>query len=65
MTTFDDPSVIDAELHLLDHVLDCEVCLSVVTNLSVSTKLCETKCPEYRALMRGVPEVPDSTENLL
>jgi len=36
---------------ILDHVMECDVCMAVVASLHSPTSLCEERCPEYRALL--------------
>jgi hypothetical protein len=36
---------------ILEHVMECDVCMAVVASLQSPTSLCEARCPEYRALL--------------
>ncbi len=36
---------------ILEHILDCDLCLDVICDPRVSTQLCESRCPEYRRLI--------------
>lgn len=36
---------------VVNHILDCDTCLSVVSDLQLPTNLCEVRCPVFRALV--------------
>ena len=45
---------------VLEHVIECDVCMAVIASLRSPTSLCEVRCPEYRALIAN----EDSTLHL-
>ena len=36
---------------VLEHILDCDICLDIICDPRIATKLCEYQCPEYRRLI--------------
>ena len=38
---------------ILDHVVDCDTCLSVIVDLDLPTAACETRCRRLRELLSG------------
>lgn len=43
---------VDSEA-VLNHILECETCLAIVSDPHVATELCEIRCPEYYSLVSG------------
>jgi hypothetical protein len=38
---------------ILDHLVDCDTCLSVIVDLDLPTAACETRCKRLRELLSG------------
>jgi len=38
---------------VLDHILECDTCLSIIADLTLPASLCETTCPELRQIIAG------------
>jgi hypothetical protein len=36
---------------VLEHVIECDVCMAIIASLRSPTSLCEERCPEYRTLI--------------
>ena len=41
---------------LIDHVLDCDICLSIIPDLTCSSDECAKYCSEYRSIQQQIAE---------
>jgi hypothetical protein len=42
----------DRQSALLNHILECDICLAVIADLESDIEKCKVCCPEYRRLIR-------------
>lgn len=49
----------DREEILLDHILECDLCLSVISDCTLPVEECEIRCSRYRDLLQ---ETRDSSD---